>query len=953
MSTKPRRRSALTALFAAAIALLLALPGLASADPLGSVTTFKAGFRGTAFTKVVTAGPDGNVWFVDPKTFAGTSAIGRITPSDEITEFVDGENLSGLNGGSDLVAITAAPSGSELWFTDKGATPAIGVISTASPETATEYSAGLNAGAKPEGIVAGPDGNLWFADGGSTPAIGKINPTTHVIEEFSAGLNPGSAPRGIAAGPDGNLWFTDGGTPHAIGKINPGTGAIEEFATGAGSEPGGTNAEIGPWGIAPGSDGNVWYTEAKEGAPAICRITPSGTITCFSEGLNEPSGPLGLTAGPNGKLWFSDNLTPTSEIQTFHFSGATEGQVFTLCNEDESKCETFEYKLVSSSGTRTTLRNRVRAAMEAVYGEEAVLTGGPSSTTCGGNCTVNVTFSEEGPLVNTDVGQTSCTTAGAGSCEAETIENGIEKGLGSITTSGTITRYKVAGLASIAGIAYSGGNVWAAAGYTELSKILKFGIEAQTLNVSKTGSGTGTVTSSPSGINCGSECSKEYISGEEVTLEASADPGSEFTGWTGCTSEEAGKCKVAISGVGEVNVTANFDLEGTGPTNRRTLTITKSAGGTGGVGSVSSKPAGIKCSTGCTKAVGSFYETGPTPSNVVLTAKPANGSTFVEWTGACSGASLTCTVSITEDKSVGAVFGGLSKAIAEPTALTVDKGESEENRGHGTVKASGLYCEADCTETTVLYQGTITLPKPKAAKTVELSQTPAFGSEFAGWSGCDKVEAGKCFVTMSAAKAVTAEYNAKPNVALTIQKNAEGGNYTSGTGTVTSKPKGLKCATTCTTQTMAVPSGEAVVLKAKAATGMTFTGWSGGGCSGAAETCTVSPTSATKVTASFSGAPKAIAEAQALTLAKAGTGFGNVKATGLACEALCTSATSLYAGTVTLPKPKAATTVTLEAIPALGSKAVVWSGCDTETEGKCVVQMSTAKAVTATFDELE
>jgi hypothetical protein len=56
---------------------------------------------------------------------------------------------------------------------------------------------------------------------------------------------------------------------------------------------------------------------------------------------------------------------------------------------------------------------------------------------------------------------------------------------------------------------------------------------------------------------------------------------------------------------------------------------------------------------------------------------------------------------------------------------------------------------------------------------------------------------------------------------------------------------------------------------------------------------------------------------------------------------------------VTEPKVKPAATVTLEGIPAPGSKAVAWSGCDSETEGKCVVSMSEAKEVTATFDELE
>ncbi len=54
-----------------------------------------------------------------------------------------------------------------------------------------------------------------------------------------------------------------------------------------------------------------------------------------------------------------------------------------------------------------------------------------------------------------------------------------------------------------------------------------------TLQVNKSGNGSGTVTSVPSGINCGSDCKEDYIAGEAVTLTATANTGSDFTGWSG------------------------------------------------------------------------------------------------------------------------------------------------------------------------------------------------------------------------------------------------------------------------------------------------------------------------------------------------------------------------------------------------------------------------------------
>jgi len=57
-----------------------------------------------------------------------------------------------------------------------------------------------------------------------------------------------------------------------------------------------------------------------------------------------------------------------------------------------------------------------------------------------------------------------------------------------------------------------------------------------TLSVSKTGSGSGTVTSNPTGINCGSDCSEIYTYNTSVILTAIPSSDSTFTGWGGTCS---------------------------------------------------------------------------------------------------------------------------------------------------------------------------------------------------------------------------------------------------------------------------------------------------------------------------------------------------------------------------------------------------------------------------------
>jgi hypothetical protein len=80
-----------------------------------------------------------------------------------------------------------------------------------------------------------------------------------------------------------------------------------------------------------------------------------------------------------------------------------------------------------------------------------------------------------------------------------------------------------------------------------------------TLTILKSGTGSGTVASSPGGINCGNDCSEVYTQGTKITLTAKADTNSTFTGWSGggCTGTKT--CTVTVDS--EITVTASFALK--------------------------------------------------------------------------------------------------------------------------------------------------------------------------------------------------------------------------------------------------------------------------------------------------------------------------------------------------------------------------------------------------------
>jgi hypothetical protein len=91
-----------------------------------------------------------------------------------------------------------------------------------------------------------------------------------------------------------------------------------------------------------------------------------------------------------------------------------------------------------------------------------------------------------------------------------------------------------------------------------------------TLDVSKSGTGSGTVTSSPPGIDCGSDCSEQYVFGTSLTnvkLVAAAAAGSTFAGWSGACSG-TGTCSVPMSA--SRSVTATFNPSAT-PTTIHTI----------------------------------------------------------------------------------------------------------------------------------------------------------------------------------------------------------------------------------------------------------------------------------------------------------------------------------------------------------------------------------------------
>jgi hypothetical protein len=205
---------------------------------------------------------------------------------------------------------------------------------------------------------------------------------------------------------------------------------------------------------------------------------------------------------------------------------------------------------------------------------------------------------------------------------------------------------------------------------------------------------------------------------------------------------------------------------------------------------------------------------------------------------------------------------------------------------------------------------------------VTLTASAAGGSTFSGWSGGGCSGTGNCSVTLNAATTVTAGI-APQQFTLSVGKAG------TGTGTVTSNPGGINCGGACTAS---YNGGTVVGLTAAAAAGSTFTGWSGGGCSGTG-TCTVTMNAATTVTATFTR------QRFTLTVTHAGVGLGTVSSSPAGinnCSGTC-SATFVSGPVVQI------------ATPGLLSAFDGWSGGGCSGTGPCTMNLTSDKTVTASF----
>ena len=399
------------------------------------------------------------------------------------------------------------------------------------------------------------------------------------------------------------------------------------------------------------------------------------------------------------------------------------------------------------------------------------------------------------------------------------------------------------------------------------------------------------------GLNCGAGgtlCSVTMPAPMTIGIEATPSTGYTFAGWTGDCSGTTSGIWVALSGPKTCN--AVFTPAGT------VYQLNVAPAPTGGTVA----GGGITCGTGGSTCQVTFQSM----TSVTLTATSANGYAFTSWGGACSGTATSATVQVDGTKTCSATFTAVQTYQLNVSPVPTS----------GTVTGGGLNCGTGGSSCQQTYG---------ASTSVTLTATPASGYTFSGWGGSCSGTNTSATVQVDAVKTCSAAFAAGPvngpPYTLTILPPA-GGRI---------QGAGLNCGDGGTLCAVTMPAPMTIGITATAASGYTFTGWTGD-CSATTSSVWVQLNGPRTCGATFTSSTTTTYR---LTISPTPTG-GRVTGDGLNCGVDGTACQVTFGS---------AATATLTAMAATGYTFTSWGGACSGTSSTTTVLVDSIRTCSATF----
>ncbi|HVV91637.1 MAG TPA: beta-propeller fold lactonase family protein [Solirubrobacterales bacterium] len=502
--------------------------------------------------------------------------VGNLESADVSAFSVDADGgLAALAGspfaaGEEPFGLAVTPDGTHLYVANEGSEAVsgyeIGAAGGLTPLPGSPYPAGV----QPYGVAITPDGShLYVANqGDDTVSAYEIAADGALVAAPGSPFPTGHAPFGVAVTPDGtHLYVTnegssnvsayaigaDGGlaqlagSPYPVGSfplaasvtpdgrhlyVSGGTADLWGFSIG---EAGGLSELAGspfptgsdPFDIAITSDGRRLYlgNQSSAGISGYA-VGAEGELsplpgTPYAAGSN----PAGLAVAPDGHHLYA---TSASSDVVSGFSIAGSGALGTVAGSPfAAGTHPEQVTLTPDQGPVAAFTTSVAPA-----GSVSTFDGSSSSDPDGTVARYEWDFGDGSTV--TDGGATPHHTYAAPGTYTVTLTVSDDEGCSTIQTFTGQT------------VGCNGGPAARVSHQVTVARL------ARTLAVRKTGGGSGTVTSSPAGIDCGPTCSARFEADTVVTLSATAAPGSTFAGWGGACSG-TGICSVTMDRAHDVS----------------------------------------------------------------------------------------------------------------------------------------------------------------------------------------------------------------------------------------------------------------------------------------------------------------------------------------------------------------------------------------------------------------
>lgn len=361
-------------------------------------------------------------------------------------------------------------------------------------ETAT-----ITVGSAPEGVAFIPDGRKAYVANKVDGTVSIINTATNQVIPPTTSVNvPVQA---IAVSPDNKRVYVSAG-PQGVFVLDAvyfPLKVIERISVSAG-----TGNDLNPQGLAVSPDARLLYVSDNQDGGAVSVVDVATKTVLASLTLGTGNTPLGVAVGPAGQLAY------------VAFAGVNQVKVYNTATWAEADTIDVGARPVSIAITPDDAKVYVANELGVSVYDTAIRQVTPIPY---------VESLPTGIAVSADGTRVYVTNSGSNSVSV--ISTTTDLVINSVTV-----KPGLVGIAMPVGIAISPDGKRAYVTDSVNNTVHELG-GPRTLTVAKAGTGIGTVTSSPEGIDCGPTCQASFDFNTVVTLTAISDSGSSFTGWTG------------------------------------------------------------------------------------------------------------------------------------------------------------------------------------------------------------------------------------------------------------------------------------------------------------------------------------------------------------------------------------------------------------------------------------